>query len=524
MLPSEPIATRKLVVDTETPGTEIFITDAKGDFAGGGIRKVEAELPVALYKIRYRVGDRVTDTLIELTPGQNPFYAPVPPLPILSPGPPVRIPGAPADQTTEFAHSIIEGPRVVSGSGASLFVFVTADLASDSAPANPAAALSIRDFSGEMIGDLTNAQTQGGCAGSAFELDPGRYLLRAIWDAGPAIEQTIVVARDWQTRVYIRLIETGLAQPETPIPSKETLTPGWKLDLPNMGVMMVRDFPGAEPSPDDARWTTAARQALAARRSEAAPNREMMGALLRGKFQNPMLGIYAGHLLAMQNEPDLDLLREVFGNLSDLVGEHPDVEALLIALRDSKAQELTYPEPPMLYASWALVLRASTTQHDLRPKLSYSARVAASLWGSGAWLSWRTPLPPDLPTPEPAPELLQTLIDAASAGRLETRLNDLSKRNVVLSPVERVLAELLLSMTKRLEFANELTADDDRSSIGGRLILPIYRRFVDSDLQRRTKEKIADEMDPGKLFDSSGIPYASILSAASTLANKLRLA
>jgi hypothetical protein len=69
------------------------------------------------------------------------------------------------------------------------------------------------------------------------------------------------------------------------------------------------------------------------------------------------------------------------------------VEALLIPLRDLRAQDLLYPQPPMLRASWSLVVNACTPQRDLRPRQSYSERIAASLWGSGAWLSWRMPPP-----------------------------------------------------------------------------------------------------------------------------------
>jgi hypothetical protein len=410
--------------------------------------------------------------------------------------------------------------------GCSLFVFVSADQQSNAAPpATPGAALSIRQFSGDLIADLTDAPTRAGCAGHIFQLDPGKYLLRAVLDAGPPVEQTVVVAHDWQTRVYIRLVESTTSISEPPMPRAEIPTPGWKLELPHMGIIMVRDDMDSRPSPDDFRWTTAARQALAARRSDAAPNREMMHALLQGKFENPMLGIYAGHLLAMQKDPDRDLLREVYGNLCRLIGEHPDVEAFLIALDDPKARDLTYREPPMLYASWALVLRASTAQHDLRPQRSYSARIAASLWGSGAWLSWRMPPPETATLPsEPSPGLLQMLIAEASAGRLEAQLNDLIKRKEFLSPVERVLASQLMAMAKRLQFANELTADEDSSSFGSRFILPIYRRFVDSDLQKQTKEKIASELNPEKLLEWSGIPYSAVLDAASTLGQKLGLA
>jgi hypothetical protein len=517
MSPSEP--TRMLVVNTKTPGAEIFIIDAEGQVVEHGIQEIETELPLALYKIRYRVGDRVADTLIELAPGQNPFYVGEPQLPIFSPAPPASIPGTPSDRATEFAQTIIAGPPIVQGSGASLFVFVSADQqTSATPPANPAAALSVRKFSGELVADLTGAPTGAGCAGCNFTLDPGRYLLRSVLDSGPAIEQTIVVVRDWQTRIYIRLIESGMPPSKTSVPRADIPTPGWRLDLPHMGIIMVRDIFSSGPSHDDARWTAAARQALTARRSEAAPNREMMQALLQGKFENPMWGIYAGHLLAMQPNPDRALLREVYTNLSNLVGEHPDVEALLIALEDPKAYSLTYWEPPMLFASWSLVLRASTTQRDLRPERSYSARIAASLWGSGAWLSWRMP-PPDTPAVQPSPGLLQRLIDEASAGRLDARLNDLEKRNETLSPIERLLVSHLMAMNKRLQLANECTADEDRT----RFILPVYRHFVDSDLQKQTKKKIAGESNARNLSDWSGIPYSAVLKAASTLGQKLGL-
>jgi hypothetical protein len=533
MSPSEPIVKRKLIVDADTPGTEIFITDSKGALVGEGIRKLEVELPPALYKIKCRVGDRVSEILIELAPGQNPFYAPLPPLPIVSPAPAVSPSGLPPDQTEDFAQSLIAGPPLVHGSGGSLFVFVSPDQQSATPPEYASGALSVRRFNGELIADLKDAPNQTGCAGFTVRLDPGRYLLRVILDAGPPVEQTVFVAWGWQTRVYLQLIESATPASETTAKGLDAMMPGKKIDLPHMGVIMVADNrdaglnPDDSPSPADLRWTAAARQALAARRSGAAPNREMMYALLQGKFRNPMLGIYAGHLLAMQESPDLGLLGEVYSNLHGLVGEHPDVEALLVAMKDPRAQSLVYQEPPMLYSSWALILKASTVQHDLRPERSYSARIAASLWGSGAWLSWRMPSPDTVTsagTAQPSPGSLQLLIDEASAGRLDTRLNDLVQRKEPLSATERVLAAQLFVMAKRLQFANELTADEDSSSISGRIFLPVYRRFVDSDLQKQTKERIVGDLDPKLLSERSGIPYSTMLDAASTLGQKLGLA
>jgi hypothetical protein len=518
MSPSEPVVHRKLVIDTETPGTEIFVMNAQGVQVAEGVRRLEAELPIGVYKIRFRIGDRVTDTLIELDAGSNPLYATVPPLPIISSAPPVDAPGAPTDHTTEFALRLIQdGPQSVHGVGGSLFVFVSPESSSDLRPPdNPAAGLSIHAFSGNQIADLKNATTDDACAGHVLQLDPGHYLLRAVLDGGAPIEQTVAVALGWQTRVYMRLIEDLMLPGQTADAPPELPTPGWKLDLPHTGIIMVRDGPTAPLGRDDARWTAAARQALAAGRGEAAPNRDMMRALLRGKFENPMLGIYAGHLLALQSNPDRELLREVYDNLRSLIGDHPDVQALLIALDDPQTKSLNYPEPPMLSASWALIVRAGGVKHDLRPKHSYSARVAASLWGSGAWLSWRMP-PPQTETASAAgsPEVLHFLINEASSGRLEPKLNELVKRKEPLSAVERLLAGQLLVMGRRVQLAKDVDLEDSGS------FTRYYRHVFDSDLLKQTKTKIAGEFNPQKLLDASGVPYSAVLDAASMLGRKL---
>jgi hypothetical protein len=293
-----------LVVDTKTPGTEIFVINAEGRVVEQGIRKHDAELPVGLYKIRYRIGHRVTDSLIELPPGDDAFYASIPPLPIVSAAPPL-FGGA---QAREYARELIGGPRCPLGAGSSLLVFVTTDRWSDSSPPpqKPGAGLSVHEFSGRLVADLPEAPTKDGCSGCNLNLNPGRYLLRAVLDSEAPIEQTIVVARGWQTRVYLRVTENRKAT--------ETSTGLWQFDLSQTGMIMARDDGSSVmPAPDDdVRRTAAARQALAAGRGDAAPNREIMTALLHGEFENPMLAIYGGHLLALQSDPDRELLRDVY--------------------------------------------------------------------------------------------------------------------------------------------------------------------------------------------------------------------
>jgi hypothetical protein len=522
---SDSIVLRKLVVDAGIPGTEIFVIDAAGNLVDRAVKRFDKELPSALYKIRYQIGDRVVDQLVELPPGEGEYYAKVPELPIVSAAPLTGM-----DFEWDWAKLAEQQSRAVQltrGSGGFLFIFVIADRRPD-IPARPSAGLTLHTFSGEMVADFADAQTKAGYSGCSLELDPGNYLLRAIIDFGNPVEQTVVIVEGWQTQVYVRLAHRAQGAPGIPAvpeaPDEKEPSGTWGFDLSDMGIILVRGNSQSLPSPTEMRWTAAARQCLAAGRGNAAPNRDMMGALLSGKFENPMFGIYAGHLLALQEQPDLTLLREVYENLSRLIGHHPDVTALLIRLSDPRAHDLLYPEPPMLRASWSLVVNASTPQRDLRPQRSYSERIAASLWGSGAWLSWRTP-PPEPAVVNPSADHLQVLAQEAVSGKLGPQLDSLAasvERQKELSPTERLLAAYLHAMNKRRNLVNELTADGDRSNFLGGYYYPFIRRYLrDSDLQRQTKETIAHDSSLDKVALFSGLPSSMVLNAASTLADKL---
>jgi hypothetical protein len=286
---------------------------------------------------------------------------------------------------------------------------------------------------------------------------------------------------------------------------------------------MVKEPATGSPDSLSTRWTAAARQALAAGRANAAPNREMMSALLSGKFENPILGIYAGHLLALQKKPDLDLLKQVVDNLSSLVGDHPDVTSLLIPLADPRAKDLSYAEPPMLRSSWSFILDASTAEHDLRPPRSYAAVIGTSLWGTGAWLAWRRPT--TVETKAPSQELLRILFVNAQSGKLTTAINTLkssAEQRSKLTPAESLLLRFFDQATTQQQLAQELTAEDDkRNSLS--ILYPFFRPLFRSDLQKDTDTGIAEAFTPTAITKLTGLPYSLINDAASSLATKLGL-
>lgn len=104
------------------------------------------------------------------------------------------------------------------------------------------------------------------------------------------------------------------------------------------------------------------------------------------------MGIYAGHLLLLEPELDLESLQDVVLNLRTLLGaDHPDVEALAL-----RAQLDPSPSPfhelPMLRRSWTLLVEASIGRPELIAS-DLAKRATGELWSGGSWLIWHAGAP-----------------------------------------------------------------------------------------------------------------------------------
>ena len=289
MNPSKSSPQRQLIIDAETPATEITVIDDRGEVKAKGVRRLEARLPPAIYKVRYRVGDRVVDQLIELEPGDGPYQLEtIPSLPILSAAP---LPDNGADASSaQFAQQLIARTPTDPAKRASIFVSISTDVGSaleeSPLPDQPGAGISIHT-SGVKIGDLKNAETRDGCCGWCARVDPGQYILRVETPDGRPVEQTLIASEGWQAQFYSRLVKKLVAGTGTAGQSQRF---AWQLDTARSGVLLLREPVVGLPSPEQMRWTAAARQALAAGRTGVGPNEEMVGKLLQEKFENPMLG------------------------------------------------------------------------------------------------------------------------------------------------------------------------------------------------------------------------------------------
>lgn len=124
----------------------------------------------------------------------------------------------------------------------------------------------------------------------------------------------------------------------------------------------------------------------------------------RDKLKNPMMGIYAAHILAATEAGRAEPIDEILANLDRWtrrhpheafdhdIGPHPDVAALKLRFAMLQGQSLDEAEPiafpPALLAGWNALLEAARLRPDLIPAGSVSEMVACRLVPSSLWVAW----------------------------------------------------------------------------------------------------------------------------------------
>lgn len=510
---------------------------------GGGLGEVSVQLPPGAYAVRFQIGGDHVQRVAILAPGAPPTHVRLDDAdtPRFASSAPVR-----KTRTTRETHrgpaqqlsqSPPEAPCAGEAAAADLghLLLFTRDL-QESRPNDPSAGLSLHRLNGERLVDLAQCgQHDAGArwAGAHLALPAGAWRLRLTpQDHQPQrfVEQVIWLIPGWQTQVF--LLAGGRGETEA----------DRRVQLDTASVLMARAGQGFDPERPDLRWAESALRALRqAGNIPGATRTEMLWA----KFENPMLGLYAGLLHLRRKAIDPLLLREVVNHLRALVGNLPDVLALGhgLARRDEATRQdsdfmhwLQQPThlatPPMLRASWDLLLQASALQPALLPPQALASRAAQALTTGGPWFCWRGEPPPapaddsvDAEAPEPGDSL---------------GLSGLVKRFLKSELVEGVAAGSLNLALPALELVFE------RHPIGRSLLqapryTPLERRvaqYVDPLVDAQLRALVQD--DPAALADlraglkargSTGeglvqslkVPAATALAAVGRLMRKLTL-
>lgn len=396
-----------VTVAASDAAAEVFIVDSGFGVVARGIGRVFATVPPGIYRAKAKVGELQNEVLFAVddddTAGTTiPIEAPV----FASPIPLARTSThADAHQEAAEAMSRSDQPRLSLGSGARL-VLVFRDPAEAGAALDGEAlaayaqawrGIALADAAGDhrvVLADAGALDARAGWLLVEAEVDPGGWVVSVPVPGRPDHCVPLVASAGWATQLFVNL---G--------PGAQGSARRFRLD----DAAIVLDRPGAPFIADrhDLRVLEVARQALAGGHNVVAG--PVMDELLMGKFENPMMGLVAAHLLLLDAKPNLDRVDHVVGNTGGLVGaDHPDVLALRLRvdqLRGRPAGGLAalleaVRQPPMLRMSWAYLMAAVAS-----PAAGGSAALAARrpfalatcVVGSTLWLTWE-----DLPLPEPA--------------------------------------------------------------------------------------------------------------------------
>jgi len=531
----------KVVADSGFPTVVVTIMDCAYEPIVQGVGRLKVELQPGLYKVRYATGNDIVETVFELEAGQKVFTLPRPNLPISSPAPLTGSQSG-ASEKANLAVNLSIQPGVPHGVGSELFVFVreaaqegkeTTNAATP--PPHPASGLKLFDFAGGLIEDFGTIATSYGCAGVNIALDPGSYVLRLEWPGHEALEQTIVTCAGWQTQVFLPLAllftNETIQRPslENAAIFMATIGQGFRADAREVArVEMARAWLArGEPVVPLAKIREEIAEAQEHRRHAA--NEDSLREMLQFQFTNPMLGIYAAHLMMITPYPDDVLLREVFGTLKILLADHPDVTSIGLWL-DPTTPASPFLSPPMLRSSWSILVNRSRTDEKIVPTGSYTLRITGRLWGSGVWLVWVTPAPaPEMAVPAQPLADLQILSEyirkQLSAKKTEKSAAQLVRQETVeknLNSVESAVLNYVANVVQGEIVVSKLAETLETAGVF-RLLRVIFGKIVPSDLKRRAHKLAEDSLLKDKVIQQLGIPQAALTEAAAGLFQKIGL-
>jgi hypothetical protein len=145
-------------------------------------------------------------------------------------------------------------------------------------------------------------------------------------------------------------------------------------------------------SPDDPLLRTAELMTTGLIAGMQQPSGQAMREALSGKFENPMVGLFAAHSLLRRPKLQFPLLEEVIYNLGCMLEDSPDVRALGLMLAQAGGAGFDDIEPfkfpPMLQASYNGLIDAASRHPEFVEQDSLCDRIGIGLMTDTLFVSW----------------------------------------------------------------------------------------------------------------------------------------
>jgi hypothetical protein len=430
---------------------ELVVLNHRLEPVGQGVGTLEPlELPPGLYDVQATVAGAKAYHMVRLTPGGN-VAVEASDWNMND----VRFSSAAPLAGTSTTHEWQTDPAVqwsrqttwtpsVAGSPANsrLFIFVRT-LDPQEHRGHFAQGLELLDCDGRLItkleGAAVQAKPEAGCMAFCADLPAGPYILHR--RQGPGVRpryQPLYLCPEWETQVFV--------------PS------GRQPSLRKLSLIYARRGEGFVP--DDSQDKAAEAVVAGLRRGCNLVNAEQMRDLLEHKLERPWLGVLAAHAMrlptpggtaeytagqerprlqaATYQEKDAGLYQKVVERVSELLPNHPDVQALrLTVFRESPA---SFPFPPLLQSSLFLARQSETELGvDLIPSDSLTDCALDRLYANSVWTGWGPLARAPQPLVEPSSPALRggkrvlLAADVAEAGRGPT-MRGAARRGLGFAP------------------------------------------------------------------------------------------
>ena len=352
--------------------TEIFVIDANLRRIATGLGNLNLNVEPGIYKVRFRSSTTQHDELVEvLDPGSIKRVV----------APPIEFQTSAPIHDTRTTHeyhsySAAETSRNINmnlGSDGELFLFVREE---DEAEIFTADGISIHNLDGVELASIKDGtkELQNRWAALNIKIDQGTYRVRVTNELLGPYEIFASVTPGWQTQVFLITEYFYIDNKKIKIPS-----------LHLASILMSQQGVGFSPDNKITRLSELARHAISQGRNILSPS--LMNDLLSSKFEDPMLGLIAAHLLIRKQKLNINLLNEVCDNLLAILGEHPDLQAIMVLINDQSRYPVKRIErPPTLKLSWDAIVKGTRRRASLVQYNSTLATIGEETVESVPWL------------------------------------------------------------------------------------------------------------------------------------------
>jgi hypothetical protein len=360
-----------LIVEPADRISEIAVYDGFLNVVAKGVGHAQWKLASGLYRVRIRVGSATDEKVIALDQDRTVSFDP---LAFASPIP-LRVceKARSYHMTAAAAAAGLKSKRDL-GKGASIMVFVREwSVQGNASGGNPAQGLSLLDSQENLLADIwkeAELRSDGDAsAGWREDVAPGGYFLRL--ELGDA-DQTVLlrplyVSSGHQLQIFFlvsdHIVDDGNLRKTIRRP-----------DLANAAIVISTNG-SFDPDDRHIRSSQLACSALTESREVLLP--AVIEELADENYDNPMLDLFAAHLLLTWRRDDKALFKKLTDKLLAMLGEdHPDLQALWWqrgpdqTIADGRLHLL-----PMLRASWSLAVNRSIKTLDVLSLGTFASKL-----------------------------------------------------------------------------------------------------------------------------------------------------